>query len=102
MKTFLLVALLAISIFYYHGPGTPASTNRVAIAPPPNRVLAREIVGAPAPSYQDRWKTGPNAFSDLKTGPDAQVHFEPFLPDEQANWNPAPGYTIVSGARMRR
>jgi hypothetical protein len=109
MKTLALLAALA-ALIYYHGFSNPASTaTDTAAQPRPGRVVAREIVGAPAPSYHDRWKTGPNAFTDLKptstdlkTGPNAQVTFEPFLPDEQANWNPNPGYTIVSGAKVRR
>jgi hypothetical protein len=70
------------------------------------------VVVAPAPPSYNRWKTGPNAENDWKTGPtaqndwktgpNAQTNFEPFAPSEQANWNPTPGYTIVSGARFRR
>jgi hypothetical protein len=92
MKTLLLIALLAALVYYRCHSSTPVST-----AASDTIAHTREIIVAPAPSYHDRWKTGPNAQTDLKTGPNAQVTFEPFLPNEQANWNPNPGYTIVSG-----
>jgi hypothetical protein len=99
MKTLALVALLA-ALIYYHGSSKPASTATDTVTQPaPNRIVTREIVTAPAPSYKDRWKV---ACTDLKTGPKAQVTFEPFLPDEQANWNLNPGYTIISGVAIRR
>jgi hypothetical protein len=103
MKTLLLLVVLAASIYYYHGSAQPASTVRdTAAQPAANRVVAKEIIVAPAPSSRDRWKTGPNAYTDLKTGPNAQVTFEPFAPSEQATWNQTPGYTIVSGAGIWR
>jgi hypothetical protein len=103
MKTLALLALLAASIYYYYSsPGAASTVADATSQPAQNRVVAREIIVAPAPSSHDRWKTGPNAFTDLKTGPNAQVTFEPFLPDEQANWNLTPGYTIVSGVTIRR
>jgi hypothetical protein len=101
MKTLLLLALLAASIYYYHGSPKAASTVTDTVAQP-DRVVAKEIIVAPAPSYRDRWKTGPNAFTDLKTGPNTQVTFEPFLPNEQANWNQSRGCTMVSGPGIRR
>jgi hypothetical protein len=103
MKTLALLALLAASIYYYH-PFKPASTvSDTAAEPAPNHVVAKEIIVAPAPSYKDRWKTGPSAYTDLKTGPNAQVTFEPFLPDAQATWNQnqACGYTSASGVQIR-
>jgi hypothetical protein len=99
MKTSLLLAVLAASIYYYHGSSKPVWTARdTATQPAANHVLGNKIIVAPAPSYSDRWK---NACTDLKSGPNAQVTFEPFLPDEQATWNQTPVYTIVSGARIR-
>jgi hypothetical protein len=102
MKIFLLFALLAGSLYYYQGSPKPAATATDAVntvsQSASNRVAAKEIVVVPAPSYRDRWKT---ACTDLKTGPNAQVTFEPFLPNEQANWNQTPGYTIVAGAGVR-
>jgi hypothetical protein len=101
MKTSLLLAFLAALVYYHRDPVKPvAKAHETHAAPSP--IAPKQIVVAPAPSYADRWKSGPSAFTDLKTGPNAQVHFEPFLPDEQANWNPNPGYTIVSGARIQR
>ncbi len=103
MKTLLLLTLLAAAIYYHQGSPKPVSTasNAVVAQPTSDRVVAKEIVVAPAPSYSDRWKTGPNAFTDLKTGPNAQVTFEPFAPSEQATWNQTPGYTIISGSGIR-
>jgi hypothetical protein len=102
MKTFLLLALLAAAICYYHGPSKPAPTATVADAHLASKsFVAKEIVVAHALTYGDRWKTGPNAFTDLKTGPDAQVTFEPFAPSQQATWNRNPGYTIVASRRIR-
>ena len=93
VKDLLLVTLLAVSVYYYHDSRKSSSTARHTVAPPvQSRAVANEIVVAPAPSSHDRWKTGPNA----------QVTFEPFLPNEQANWNPNPGYTIVSGYYRHR
>lgn len=103
MKTLFLVAALAALIYYYHGPSKPASAAKdIDAQPAASPTAARQIVVAPAPSYADRWKIGPNAFADLKTGPNAQVEFAPFMPDEQTNWNQTPGYTIVSGVNLRR
>ena len=103
MKTLLLLALLAACLFYYHGSPKPASpATDIVTVPAAKRDVAKEIIVAPAPSYSDRWKTGPNAFTDLKTGPNAQVTFQPFLPNEQANWNQSRGCTMVSGPGIRR
>ncbi len=100
MKTLALLAVLAAAIYYHHGPDNAGSTV-AAGSPEHHRKLTSQIVAAPAPSYGDRWKTGPNASTNFKSGPDAQVHWEPFLPNEQANWNQTPGYTIVSSSRFR-
>ena len=103
MKTSFLVALLVALIYFYHGPAKSTSTAKdTGAQPAASPVGVRQIVVAPAPSYADRWKTGANAFADLKTGPNAQVEFAPFMPDEQTNWNQTPGYTIVSGVNLRR
>jgi len=99
MKTSLLVALLLGLVYYYyhHDPVICApATEKVAARP-----INTTIVIARAPSSYDRWKTGPNAQTDLKTGPNAQTDFLPFAPSEQANWNPTPGYTIMSSTRAR-
>jgi hypothetical protein len=102
MKTMLLLALLAALICYYHGPSKPAmAVIDTGAQRPPSGAMTQEIVVAHTSAYRDRWKTGPNAFTDLKTGPDAQVSFEPFAPSEQANWNQSHGYTVVSGAGIR-
>ena len=100
MKTSLLVASLLALVYYYyhHDPVIYApATEKVVAARPINTT----IVIARAPSSYDRWKTGPNAQTDLKTGPNAQTDFLPFAPSEQANWNPTPGYTIMSSTRAR-
>jgi hypothetical protein len=96
MKTFLLLALLG-ALIYYHSLSKPNASD-TAVKPGAS-VVAKEIVVAPAPFYRDRWKT---ACTDLKTGPNAQVTFEPFLPNEQANWNQSRGFTMVSGPWIRR
>ena len=102
MKSLLLLTLLAAAIYFHNGSSKRAATaTDTGAQPASDPVVAREIVVAPAPSYSDRWKTGPSAFTPLKTGPDAQVHWDPFLPSEHATWNQTPGYTIVSGARIR-
>ena len=102
MKDMLLLTLLATSVYFYHQSKQPAAPPKPAVVQSAQtRVKAKDIVVAPAPSYKDRWTTGAEACTTLKTGPNAQVTFEPFLLDAQANWNPNPGYTIVSGYRMR-
>jgi hypothetical protein len=102
MKTLSLLAVLAALIYFHDGSlkSAPKGTNAAAPSAS-NHVVATEIVVAPAPSYQDRWKI---ACTDLKTGPNAQVTFAPFLPDSQANWNQnqSPGYTSISGFWYRR
>ncbi|HEY1582446.1 MAG TPA: hypothetical protein VGF73_05050, partial [Chthoniobacterales bacterium] len=59
------------------------------------------VVVAAAPSSYSRWKYGPTAQNDWKIGPNAQTSFEPFAPNEQADWNQASGYTIVAGPKLR-
>ncbi|MEO7166992.1 MAG: hypothetical protein ABI787_08035 [Spartobacteria bacterium] len=105
MKTFLLFSVMVGLICYYFGGSAPHSNlakNDLlkpvtrAVAPAPVPVIAA------APASYERWKTGPTAQNDWKTGPNAQTRFEPFAPSEHANWNQTPGYTIVSGGRVRR
>jgi hypothetical protein len=104
MKQPLLVALLAIATFFHFRDSAEKET---ATEKAPTSGAVREnaapqpLIIAPAPSYADRWKTGPNAQTDLKTGPNAQTDFEPFAPDEQATWNQTPGYTITSAQAAR-
>ncbi|HEY3664038.1 MAG TPA: hypothetical protein VGL24_12870 [Chthoniobacterales bacterium] len=106
MKTTFLLALLA-GLLYYHYQDSPpsrsAAPSKVAAAQPAHRANPAEgIVIAALPSYSERWKTGSNAQTDLKTGPNAQVDFAPFAPSEMASWNHSSGYTIVSGVNLRR
>lgn len=105
MKTILLLTLVAALIYYCYPDS--ASPTRRAIKPvavePVSQPAHTESVVVSAPSYHERWKTGPNAQTNLKVGRDAQTHFEPFAPSEHATWNQgSPGYTIVAGARMPR
>lgn len=105
MKTVFLLALLAACFYYYfQNPAPPRSAvaETAAAQTVQKSLSAPAIVIAPAPSYAERWRTGPTAQTDLKTGPNAQVEFAPFAPSEQANWNQTPGYTIVSGVSLRR
>lgn len=102
MKTLSLLAVLAALIYFHEGaPNSASKVTDTVAKPASNHIVAREIVVVPAPSYQDRWKI---ACTDLKTGPNAQVTFAPFLPDSQANWNrnQSPGYTSISGFWHRR
>ena len=88
MKQPLVLALLAVStFFYFHNSASPTSAVGKTISAQPSSNTV--VVGAQS-SY-NRWKTGPNA----------QTEFEPFAPSEQANWNLHPGYTIVGGGRFR-
>ncbi len=109
MKTPLLLILLATCLYYYfqNNPAPRkalAENNRSAeLATRPHRVSSSEgIVIAALPPYSERWKMGPYAQTDLKTGPNAQVDFAPFAPSEMANWNHSSGYTIISGVSLRR
>jgi hypothetical protein len=100
MKQLVVLALLAASTyFYFHSSAPPAADFWRPISSRPT-AAAPTFTIVPAPSY-DRWKTGPNAQTDLKTGPNAQTDFEPFAPNEQATWNQNPGWTVVSGIRLR-
>lgn len=94
MKQLLIFSLLAAAAFcYFRNPSldwnvattTPAVRSQHPVATPVPIIV-------PAPSSYNRWKTGPNA----------QTDFEPFAPNEQASWNQTPGYTIISGAQIRR
>lgn len=101
MKQSLVLALLAVSTyFYFHGSASPTSDDGKTNSTRPH-IAAQTWTVVPAPSSYDRWKTGPNAQTDLKTGPNAQTDFEPFAPNEQATWNQTPGWTIVSGIKLR-
>jgi hypothetical protein len=101
MKQRLLLFILAILTFiYFYHPAAPAAPMAQAASPEPPR--ATVVVVAPAPPTYSRWKSGLTAQNDWKTGPNAQTHFEPFAPSEHATWNQTSGYTIVSGAVVRR
>jgi len=104
--SFLLVLILAGFIAYYL-QYTPPKPQKVAVTVPPPRPapVSQTVIVASSPSTynrwassNDRWKSGQNAQTDLKTGPNAQTNFEPFAPSEQANWNENPGYTIASAS----
>ncbi len=112
MKSSLLLAVLTAALYFYlrNSPPTPLQG---AVARPADKVArSQTIIVAALPSYHDRWNTGPNAQTalatgpnaqtDLKDGPNAQTEFEPFAPSQHATWNQnSPGYSIVSGARLR-
>lgn len=110
MKFSLFLAILAAAIYFYFRNSAPAAPVQKVAARPVER-SSQTIVVAAAPSYHDRWntgpnaqtalKTGPNAQTDLKMGPNAQTDFEPFAPSQHATWNQTPGYTIVSGAKLQ-
>ena len=111
MKSSVFLALLIAGIFYYLRCTAHTAPVPKVVAQPVEQRVSRTIVVAAAPSYRDRWKTGPNAQTDLstcptaqtnlKTGPNAQTDFEPFAPSQHATWNQTPGYSIVSGAKLR-
>ena len=109
MKTSFLLLLLA-GLLYYHFQGSPVPRRAVADteAGEKNSRTARDknpadrIVIAALPSYSERWRTGDNAQTNLKTGPNAQTDFAPFVqvvtPPPS---NGSSGYTSVSGVRIR-
>ena len=106
--TFALVLLLAVAIVYFF-QYTPPKVQKPAVAAiPPPRPVSQTVIIASAPSAYsrwspspDRWKSGPNAQTNLKVGPNAQTDFAEFAPTEQADWNRNCGYTIVSGSMPR-
>jgi hypothetical protein len=105
MRQLLLLSILAVlTYFYFNNPVAPASAveKNYSAQPSRNTVAAQSLIIAPAPPSYNRWKTGPTAQNNWKTGPNAQTDFEPFAPNEQATWNQTPGYTIVSGAGIRK
>ncbi len=105
MKQPLLLLILAVLTYFYFQRSAPpdAQAAKTQSAPPlTNAVAAHNVISAPAPASYDRWKTGPTAQNDWKTGPNAQTDFQPFAPSEHAKWNQTPGYTIVSGAKIRK
>ncbi|MBA3961523.1 MAG: hypothetical protein H0X40_06440 [Chthoniobacterales bacterium] len=102
-QPFLIFMLLLATCFYLGnsalkistlGPGAASESGPLAQTAP-------AIVVASSSTYY-HWKTGPQAQNDWKTGDNAQTNFEPFAPNEQDGWNQSPGYTIVSGAKIRR
>jgi hypothetical protein len=104
--TFLFVLLLAAALVYFF-QYTPPKVQKAAVTLPAPRPapVSQTVIIASAPSVYnrwtpapDRWKTGPNAQTDLKAGPNAQTDFAPFAPSEQANWNETPGYTVASAS----
>ena len=104
MKQPLLLALLAVATFFYFRNPTPPTSavgNTNSARPASNAVAAQAVIIASAPSSYDRWKTGPYAQTDLKTGSNAQTDFAAFAPSEQATWNETPGYTITAGRSIR-
>lgn len=114
MKQPFLIGLLAVATFFYFYNSSPnssaaekapglakASAQPAAPLPEPHFAPAAPVI-ASLPSYSERWKTGPNAQTDLKAGPNAQTDFEPFAPSEQANWNNTPGYSVISGVTVRK
>ncbi|MDQ3199057.1 MAG: hypothetical protein M3Q46_07715 [Verrucomicrobiota bacterium] len=110
MRQPLLLALLAVAtIFYfYNSPASGPSPASAPAAVAPTTHAAAAAVSPPAPiiaaasAYSERWKTGPNAQTDLKMGPNAQTDFAPFAPSEHATWNQTSGYTLVAGPQMPR
>jgi hypothetical protein len=111
MKLSLLLAILTAALYFYLRNSAPTPVQNVAARPADKIAASQTIVVATAPSYHDRWNTGPNAQTalkagpnaqtDLKTGPNAQTDFETFAPSQHAAWNQTPGYSIVSGAKLR-
>lgn len=112
MKTSLLLAIFTAALYFYLRNSAPTPSQNVVARPADKIARSQTIVIAAVPSYHDRWstgpnaqtnlKTGPNAQTDLKDGPNAQTEFEPFAPSQHAAWNQtAPGYSIVSGAKLR-
>ena len=96
----LLFVLAGLTFIYFFNPvALNSPVVKTASAEPRRNTV---VVIAPAPPSYNQWKTGPTAQNDWKTGPNAQTNFEPFAPNEQATWNQTPGYTIVSGARIRK
>src|ERR1700737_5453453 len=94
MRQTLLLALLAVTAyFYFHNSASPGRAT-VSAQPASTHVAAQPVIiaAATSSSYASRWKTGPNA----------QTDFEPFVPCEQATWNRTPGYTIVGGGGSLR
>ncbi|MDQ2919729.1 MAG: hypothetical protein M3R10_07625 [Verrucomicrobiota bacterium] len=101
MKYFFLIAVIAVTIFAYFHESSADSKKVFVEQPRAIRPAATSILIASNVPYNDRWKTGPNAQTDLKVGPNAQTSFEPFAPSEHATWNQTPGYTIVAGRHTR-
>jgi hypothetical protein len=110
MKTFvLLAALLGLTYNYFYSESpTAVLAKSDSVQPARPAVASPRIVIALAPSSygrwnagSGRWKTGLNAQTNLKTGPNAQTDFAPFAPSEQATWNQNCGYTIVAGRSVR-
>lgn len=105
MKQSILPLVLIVStVIYLHNLSAQSGSalkNQI-VGNARSQVAVPEPIIAPGPATYSRWKTGPTAQNDWKTGPNAQTNFEPFSPNEQADWNQSSGYTIISGARIRR
>jgi hypothetical protein len=101
MKQAFVLALLAVSTYFYFRSAALPTSDDWKTSSKLHTAAAPTFTVVPAPSSYDRWKTGPNAQTDLKTGPNAQTEFEPFAPNEQATWNQTPSCTIVSGITLR-
>jgi hypothetical protein len=101
MKIPLVLTMLAVATYmYFHNSASTTPARTTVDARSNNAVTAPAVIIAAAPSSYERWKTGPNAQTDLKTGSNAQTEFQPFAPNEHATWNQTPGYTIVSGVKV--
>lgn len=91
MRQTLLVALLAVTAYFYfqNSSSSPSPAAAPVSAEHSNPVAAPApiIIADTSSLYSRRWKTGANAQTDL----------EPFAPSEQATWNRSSGYTITSG-----
>ena len=110
MKTSLLLLVLA-SLLYYYFQNNPVprhaspgdSVAEEAPRPAYQTNPAEGIVIAAIPSYSERWKIGDKAQTSLKSGPNAQTDFAPFVPVVTPTPSNRPsGYTSVSGVSLRR
>lgn len=105
MKPLILALAVFATCLYLKNSQVAAQPEKSTPAPAARPVVSHvvapsDIVVAPSASYDERWKFGPTAQNDWKLGPNAQTDFKPFAPLEQADWNHASGYTIVSGVTL--
>ena len=99
----LLLILVLATCFYLGNSALKISTlgQKEDSQPRPPAPASSGVVVATSSTYY-QWKSGPQAQNDWKVGENAQTNFEPFAPNEQDSWNQSPGYTVLSGARIRR